>query len=87
MRHKNDNIIIAIKNITMATKRENVQKNSWWINELDSLGVSVKIRNELNNTQEISSFAENLKQIFYQAYKDAYSDNNQNSSDVQMTLT
>jgi hypothetical protein len=71
----------------MATKRENVQKNSWWINELDSLGVSVKIRNELNNTQEISSFAENLKQIFYQAYKDAYSDNNQNSSDVQMTLT
>ena len=71
----------------MATKRENVQKNSWWINELDSLGVSVKIRNELNNTQEISSFAENLKQIFYQAYKDAYSDNNQNSSDVQMALT
>jgi intein/homing endonuclease len=71
----------------MATKRENVQKNSWWINELDSLGVSVKIRNELNNTQEIGSFAENLKQIFYQAYKDAYSDNNQNSSDVQMALT
>ena len=70
----------------MATKRENVQKNSWWINELDSLGVSVKIRNELNNIQEISSFAENLKQIFYQAYKDAYSDNNQNSSDVQMAL-
>jgi intein/homing endonuclease len=71
----------------MATKRENVQKNSWWVNELDSLGVSVKIRNELNNTQEIGSFAENLKQIFYQAYKDAYSDNNQNSSDVQMALT
>jgi hypothetical protein len=71
----------------MATKRENVQKNSWWINELDSLGISVKIRNELNNTQEMSSLAENLKQIFYQAYKDAYSDNNQNSSDVQMALT
>jgi len=33
----------------MATKQENIQKDSWWINELDSLGVSVKVRNELNN--------------------------------------
>jgi hypothetical protein len=59
----------------MATKQENLQKDSWWINELDSLGINVKVRNELNDTQETSSLAENLKQIFYQAYKDAYNDN------------
>jgi hypothetical protein len=59
----------------MATKQENLQKDSWWINELDSLGINAKVRNELIDTQETSSLAENLKQIFYQAYKDAYNDN------------
>ena len=44
--------------------------------------------NELNDIQETSSLTENLKQIFYQAYKDAYkNDNNQKSSDLQMALT
>jgi hypothetical protein len=58
----------------MATKQENPQKDSWWINELESLGVSVKVRNELNDIQETSNLAENLKQIFYQSYKDAYNE-------------
>lgn len=60
----------------MATKQENPQKDNWWINELESLGVSVKVRNELNDTRETSNLAENLKQIFYQAYKEAYNDDN-----------
>jgi hypothetical protein len=72
----------------MATKQENIQKDSWWINELDSLGVSVKVRNELNNIEETCSLAENLKHVFYQAYKNAYNDNdnNKNSPDFQMVL-
>jgi hypothetical protein len=66
----------------MSTKKENPQKDSWWINELDSLGVSVEVRNELNDIEETRSLAENLKHVFYQAYKAAYNeDNNQNSSD------
>ena len=65
----------------MATKQENLQKDDWWINELDSLGVGVKVRNELNNIEETSSLAENPKHVFYQAYKAAYNEgNNQNSS-------
>ena len=72
----------------MATKQENIQKDSWWINELDSLGVSAKVRNELNNIEETCSLAENLKHIFYQVYKNAYNDNdnNKNSPDFQMVL-
>ena len=72
----------------MTTRLENPQKDSWWISELDSLGVSVRVRNELNDIQETSNLAENLKHVFYQAYKDAYNnDNNQISSHIQMALT
>jgi flagellin-specific chaperone FliS len=73
----------------MATKQENTQKYNWWANELESLGVSVKVRNELNNIQETSNLVENLKRIFYQAYKSAYNDNddnNKSSTDFQMAL-
>jgi hypothetical protein len=71
----------------MATKQENPQKDNWWLNELESLGVSPKTRNELNNMQEISNLTENIKQIFYQAYKEAYNDDSsQNSSNVQIAL-
>ena len=58
----------------MATKQENPQEDNWWLNELESLGVRVKVRNDLNDIRETSSLAENLKQILYQAYKDAYND-------------
>ena len=58
----------------MATKQENLQKNSWWINELESLGVSANVRNELDNPQEISHLAENIKHAYYQAYKETYND-------------
>ena len=75
----------------MATKQESPQKVNWWLNELESLGVSPKTRNELNDIQETSNLAENLKQVFYQAYKEAYKeayndDNSQNSSNVQLAL-
>ena len=70
----------------MATKQENKQKDNWWLNELESLGVSPIVRNELNDIQETSNLAENLKQIFYQTYKAAYNDNednNKHSADFQ----
>ncbi|MFY9565963.1 MAG: hypothetical protein WAM27_08795 [Nitrososphaeraceae archaeon] len=58
----------------MATKQENPQEDNWWLNELESLGVRVKVINDLNDIRETSNLAENLKQILYQAYKDAYND-------------
>lgn len=58
----------------MATKQENPQEDNWWLNGLESLGVRVKVINDLNDIRETSNLAENLKQILYQAYKDAYND-------------
>ncbi len=58
----------------MATKQENLQEDNWWLNELEPLGVRVKVINDLNDIRETSNLAENLKQILYQAYKEAYND-------------
>ena len=61
----------------MATKKERPEKYGWWLNELESLGVSPKVcSNELNDKQEVSDLAENLKQVFYQEYKTIYNKNN-----------
>jgi hypothetical protein len=43
--------------------------SSWWINELESLGLSVKKINEFNDLDEIRDLAEILKQGFYQDHK------------------
>ena len=58
---------------TMAIRGECPEKYDWWLNELESLGVSVKVVNDLNNIEEVSELAENLKQTFYQEYKTTYS--------------
>jgi flagellin-specific chaperone FliS len=53
------------------TITEHPERHGWWLNELESLGVSPKVQNELNDIRETSNLAENLKQAFYQAYKEA----------------
>jgi hypothetical protein len=58
----------------LATKQENPQDDDWWLNELESLGVSVKVINDLNDIKETSNLVENLKQILYEAYKNAYNE-------------
>jgi hypothetical protein len=49
---------------------ENREKNSRWINELDSLGVYTKSNsNELKDKQENRDLAEAIKQEFMEEYK------------------
>jgi len=52
-----------------AAKDEHRERSGWWINELESLGLSVKKTNELNDLTEIRGLVENLKQVYYQDYK------------------
>ena len=52
----------------MATVTEHPESYGWWINELESLGLSVKKINELNNLDEIRDLAENIKQDKYIDY-------------------
>jgi len=55
----------------MATMIEHPERYGWWINELESLGLSVKKINEFNDLNEIRDLAENIKEDKYIDYKAA----------------
>jgi hypothetical protein len=61
----------------MAATREHPERYGWWINELESLGLSVNKINEFNDLDEIRDLAEIIKQDKYLDYMtDYFSDRN-----------
>jgi hypothetical protein len=46
-------------------EKEHLEKDDWWLNKLESLGISAKKRNELNDPQELINLTENTKQTFF----------------------
>jgi hypothetical protein len=54
-------------------QEEHPEKNGWWINELESLGVDTKNNaNELKYKQDNSELVEAMKQTFIEEYKQNY---------------
>lgn len=53
--------------------KEQPDKKDYWYNELRSLGIEPKRKNDLNDKYELANLTENLKQTMYQDYKTAYS--------------
>jgi hypothetical protein len=58
---------------------ERKDKKSYWINELESLGISPKeiekdYQSESDCIKELANHVENLKQTLYQDYKTSYSE-------------
>ena len=47
---------------------EHPEKYNWWMNELDSLGISTLEKNGLNNHKEASDLTEAVKQTLYEEY-------------------
>ena len=58
---------------------EQSKKVSWWINELDSLGIEKSSSNnnksESKDSQKLEDLADDIKQSFIHDYKICYSDN------------
>jgi hypothetical protein len=52
--------------------REHPERYGWWINELESLGLSVKKINEFNDLDEIRDLTEIIKQDKYLDCKTDY---------------
>ena len=57
-------------------KAEYPEKYDWWLNELDSLGISTLQKNEFDNQKEASDLTEAVKQTLYEEYLQAYSESN-----------
>jgi hypothetical protein len=54
-------------------QEEHPEKNGWWINELESLGVDIDSNaNELKDKQDNSNLVEAIKQTFIEEYKQYY---------------
>ena len=55
---------------------EHPEKYNWWLNELDSLGISTLQKSGLHNQKEASDLTEPVKQTLYEEYLQAYSESN-----------
>jgi nucleoside diphosphate kinase len=58
---------------------ERAEKKGYWINELESLGISPKeierdYESESDCIKELADHVENIKQALYQEYKTSYSE-------------
>ena len=54
---------------TATDEREYFDKKQWWLNELESLGISPKKTNQLNDKKEMSNLAENISKHFITSIK------------------
>jgi hypothetical protein len=77
-------LIVANAN-TIATNNakdnEQSEKNSWWINELDSLGINKSNiinndndKSESPNNQQLEDLTDDIKQKFVRGYKNWYNE-------------
>jgi hypothetical protein len=53
---------------------EHPERYSWWLNELDSLGVSTLQKDGIKNRREASDLTDAVKQILYEDYLVAYNE-------------
>ena len=53
---------------------QQLPKNRYWQNELDSLGMEPKRKTELNDEEELEKLTDIIKQAMIQDYKIAYSE-------------
>ena len=53
---------------------EHPERYGWWLNELDSLGISTLEKNGINNNREASDLTDAVKQTLYEEYLKAYND-------------
>jgi hypothetical protein len=53
----------------MIEATEQLERYGWWINELESLGLSIKKTNEFNDLKEMRSLTQIIKQTIYLDYK------------------
>ncbi len=81
--------ILSKKEAEEQQQQQRQAKNGYWQNELDSLGIEPKQKNELNeNKEELENLADIIKQAMFQDYKLAYSEEgNAHKEEAELTVT
>ena len=81
--------ILSKKEAKEEQQQQQQAKNGYWQNELDSLGIEPKQKNELNdNKEELENLADIIKQAMFQDYKVAYSEEGDtHKEEAQSTIT
>ena len=62
-----------MRSICMA-KIEHPKRYGWWLNELESLGISTLQKNGVGNIREASDLTDAVKQTLYEEYLGAYNE-------------
>jgi hypothetical protein len=55
-------------------EKEHTEKKEYLKNELKSLGIEPKRKNQLNDEEELQNLSDTIKQAMFQDYKVAYSE-------------
>ncbi len=55
-------------------EKEHTDNKEYLTNELESLGIEPKKKNQLNDKEELQNLSDNIKQSMFQDYKVAYSE-------------
>jgi hypothetical protein len=59
----------------IATSEDQTNKEEYWINELMSLAIEPRRKNEFNDKEELEALAIAIKEVYFQDYKTAYNGN------------
>ena len=50
------------------------ERHSWWLNELESLGINTREVSQLKDPGKTTELTMDIKQMFYEEYKKAFSE-------------
>ena len=69
-------------------EREHIDKKEYLKNELKSLGIEPKRKNQLNDDEELQNLSDMIKQAMFQDYKVAYSEKgDMHKEEAKSTIT
>ena len=56
----------------MPTENKYPEKYEWWINELNSLGIEINVKEQPKDLHELENLTDDVKQSLIQKYKTLY---------------
>jgi methyltransferase-like protein len=69
-------------------EKERIDKKEYLKNELKSLGIEPKRKDQINDNEELQTLSDNIKQAMFQDYKIAYSEKGEmHKEEAESTVT